>query len=73
MRKTLPGGARVIQYAESSKSFAKGTYREYRFPRIKSIDFLSTESWGTWVAQLIKHPTLGFGSGPDLRVVGLGP
>ena len=26
-------------------------------------------SWGTWVAQLVKRPTLEFGSGPDLRVV----
>ena len=24
--------------------------------------------WGTWVAQLVKHPTLGFGSGHDLTV-----
>ena len=27
-----------------------------------------TSSWGTWVAQLIKQPTLGFGSGHDLTV-----
>ena len=25
---------------------------------------------GTWMAQLIEHPTLGFGSGCDLRVLG---
>lgn len=23
-----------------------------------------------WVAQWVEHPTLGFGSGPDLRVMG---
>ena len=27
------------------------------------------QSRGTWVAQLVKYPTLGFGSGHDLRVV----
>jgi len=26
--------------------------------------------WGVWVAQSVKHLTLGFGSGHDLRVVG---
>ena len=26
------------------------------------------DSWGTWVAQLVKHLTLGFSSGCDLRV-----
>ena len=25
--------------------------------------------WGSWVAQLMEHPTLGLGSGHDLRVV----
>ena len=25
---------------------------------------------GAWVAQLVKHPTLDFGSGCDLRVMG---
>ena len=28
------------------------------------------KTWGTWVAQWIEHPTLGFSSGPDLRVLG---
>ena len=26
------------------------------------------ELWGTWVAHLVKHPTLDFGSGHDLAV-----
>ena len=26
------------------------------------------KAWGTWVTQLIKHPTLCFGSGYDLTV-----
>ena len=25
-------------------------------------------SWGAWVAQSVKHPTLGYGSGHDLMV-----
>ena len=29
--------------------------------------------WGTWVAQLVKCPTLDFGSGNDLRVLGSSP
>ena len=28
---------------------------------------------GSWVAQLVKHLALGFGSSHDLRVVGLNP
>ena len=28
---------------------------------------------GSQVAQLVKHPILGFGSGHDLRVLGLSP
>ena len=27
--------------------------------------------WGAWVAQLVKHPTLDFGSGHDLIVHGI--
>ena len=30
-------------------------------------------TWGTWVAQLVKHPTLDFGSGHSLIVHGLKP
>ena len=30
-------------------------------------------SWSAWVAQLLKCPTLDFGSGHDLRVVKLSP
>ena len=29
--------------------------------------------WGTWVAQLVKGPTLDFGSGHDLMFVSLSP
>ena len=29
------------------------------------------EHWGIWVAQSVKHPALGFGSGHDLTVHGL--
>ena len=29
--------------------------------------------WGTWMAQLIKHRTLGFCSGHDLRVMRSSP
>ena len=34
---------------------------------------LEALSWGTWVAQLVKHPTLDSGSGHDLAVVSLSP
>ena len=29
--------------------------------------------WGTWVAQLVKHLTLDYGSGHDLRILGWSP
>ena len=29
--------------------------------------------WSAWVAQLVKHPTLDFTSGLDLRVMGSSP
>ena len=29
--------------------------------------------WGTWMVQLVKHLTLGFGSGDEFRVVSLSP
>ena len=32
---------------------------------------LKSLSRGTWVAQWVKRPTLDFGSGRDLRVLGL--
>ena len=32
-----------------------------------------TKSQGAWVAQWVEHPTLGFGSGHDLRVMRLSP
>ena len=30
-------------------------------------------SWGVWVVQLVKCPTLGFGSGSNLRVMRSSP
>ena len=35
--------------------------------------FRAGNSWGTWGAQSVEHPTLDFGSGHDPRVVGLSP
>ena len=29
--------------------------------------------WGSWMAQLVEHPTLDFSSGHDIRVMGLSP
>ena len=29
----------------------------------------SREDWGAWVAQIVEHLTLDFGSGRDLKVV----
>ena len=33
----------------------------------------SDENGGAGMEQSVKHPTLGFGSGPDLRVMGSSP
>ena len=36
--------------------------------------YLSKNKWrGAWVAQPVTHPTLGFDSGHDLRVMRLNP
>ena len=35
--------------------------------------FKNLNSWGSGVAQLVKCPTLGFGSSHDPRVLGLSP
>ena len=32
--------------------------------------FKNSNSWGAWVAQSVKHPTLDLGSGHDLTVHG---
>ena len=37
------------------------------------ITFLKIRILGHLAAQLVKHPTLDFGSGYDLRVLGLSP
>ena len=34
---------------------------------------INFQGWGTWVAQLVKHPTLDFGSDRDLPVRGIKP
>ena len=36
-------------------------------------DVLIKSGWDAWVAQSVKHPTLGFGSGHDLMVHEFGP
>ena len=39
-----------------------------------SFDFLKTfKNWGTWVAHLVKHPTLDFGSGHEVMVSEIEP
>ena len=35
----------------------------------KNVILFYFDLWGTWVAQSVKHPTLNFGSGHDLRVM----
>ena len=37
----------------------------------KSQSNVDKENWGTWVAQLVKHPTLDLGSGYDLMACGV--
>ena len=39
----------------------------------KQQEFRKNNLKGTWMAQLVKHLTLGFGSGQDLRVVRASP
>ena len=34
--------------------------------KLSYIALFKQETWGTWVAQLVEHLTLGFGSGHDL-------
>ena len=43
------------------------------FYLILYIELRNITFWGTWVAQLVKHPTLGFSSGHDLTVCGFEP
>jgi len=40
---------------------------------VKRVDFKCSHHRGAWVVQLVKHCTLDFSSGHDLRVVGLSP
>ena len=43
-------------------------------PHVRYRDYLKIKSFrDTWVAQLVKHLTLGFGSGHDLMVCELKP
>ena len=37
------------------------------------LDAEDTAVGGAWVARSVKHPTLDFGSGHDLRIMGLNP
>lgn len=37
------------------------------------LEKVRTKAFCAWVAQLVEHPTLGFGSDPDLRVLGSSP
>ena len=46
-----------------------GWKHEFKIPGSTETKFLS-RSRGTWMAQLVECPTLGFSSGHDLRVVG---
>lgn len=41
--------------------------------RVSRLKYLKNQSRGSWVAQSVKCPCLGFSSGPDLRVLGLSP
>ena len=41
--------------------------------RAEWCDLQKSKLWGSWVAQLVECPILGFSSGHDLRVVRLSP
>ena len=53
-------------FGDAAKAVSRG-----KFVALKCIN--RKKKRGTWVAQLVKHPTLGFGSGHDLMVCGFGP
>ena len=40
---------------------------------MRTLEIKKEITWGTWVAQLIKRPTLDFGSGHDLMVPQIEP
>ena len=40
---------------------------------VPGIVCLKIKARGTWVAQLVKHPTLSYSSGLDVRVVSSSP
>ena len=40
----------------------------HTYTKILFFVYLKFKFWGTWVAQLAKHPTLDSGSGHDLMV-----
>ena len=50
-----------IQWGEYDKDF------EIYVMRAQTEESKDIFSWGTWMAQLVKHSTLGFGSGHVLR------
>jgi len=50
------------------------SYRQYIIKQLNCVkkNTLLKKIGGAWVAQLVEGPTLGFGSGHDVRVTGSG-
>ena len=56
------------------KSLCPETKQEQKDSELSKTSDLKkkkTKTWGTWVAQSVKHLTLDFGSGRDLKVHGI--
>ena len=62
--KNLEGVSHLILWENYSQSFWRPS------ERMQGTQFRIISKRGTWVTQLVKHPTLDFSSGQDPRVVG---
>ena len=71
----------LVQFKKDSEAGGdkiRGVLREVRWRGKCQTTYtrwarLEVLPWGTWVAQSVMHPTLGFGSGHDLTVGELEP
>ena len=71
----------LVQFKKDSEAGGdkiRGVLREVRWRGKCQTTYtrwarLEVLPWGTWVAQSVMHPTLGFGSGHDLTVVKSSP
>jgi len=70
----IPWNNTVLHVAvRGDKPEALGTTSEALCQAVAHVPWKFMASWGARVAQAVKRPTLDFGSGRDLGVVGAGP